>query len=52
MTGRCHGCGEDRLLEPYSKLCLACLIAAAKHLKQIEEPKPFDPKVAAAGRDD
>lgn len=54
MTGACHGCGNKAILEPFSSLCLDCLIQASKAFKSLREKErvPFDPKTAAAGRDD
>ena len=54
MTGACHGCGNKAILEPFSSLCLECLIASAKAFKRLREHErvPFDPKAAAAGKDD
>lgn len=54
MTNLCHNCGEEKPLDPYSYLCMDCLIAASRarrNLPALPAPGalPFDAKAAAAG---
>jgi hypothetical protein len=48
MKMRCHGCGKECDCEPFSGLCVECLIAMAKRDKPQPE-KPFDYKAAQSG---
>lgn len=49
MKGQCHGCGEKGDVEPFSHLCVDCLIALARRLRQKDT---FDPKAAASRNDE
>lgn len=49
MKARCHDCGVERDLEPFSMLCLDCLVAMAKRTKREPEQLAYDFKVAQAG---
>lgn len=57
MTNLCHNCGDEKPLDPYSHLCVDCLIEAARARRNQPPPPmpnalPFDAKSAAAGGDD
>lgn len=51
MTGKCVECRTDAQLEPFTMLCVECLIKRSKAAKPTE-PLPFDAKASAAGKDE
>lgn len=57
LSRKCHNCGAEKPLDPYSHLCVDCLILAARERRNQPAPPtpsalPFDAKSAAAGGDD
>jgi NMD protein affecting ribosome stability and mRNA decay len=50
MIAICPHCGHERDCEPFSGLCVDCLIADAKRGKP--EPRVFDHKAAQSGERD
>lgn len=49
MKANCHNCGTVAVLEPYSGLCVDCLIARSKASQPAPDPLPFDPRQAQTG---
>lgn len=49
MKGQCDNCGEDKVLEPFSKLCVECLIVRSGSKPPVRETPAFDPRMAQTG---
>lgn len=50
--GKCVGCHQEHPLEPFTLLCVECLIKKAKAVEKPTVPLPFDAKLKAAGKDE